>query len=139
MSCEIKVNVKLDPQFINMLTEDIKKAAKQTIEDARDDLVQSQTVPRDSNATMQNDTFTILNEDESNISATLVFGVPYARYQYFGLIRHGKKPNYKYYGNINYQKGYNPYARSHWLEPYADGVFLTEHFNKNLKEVREGG
>ncbi len=139
MSCQVKVNVKLDPQFKSMLREQIKEAAMLTIGDARNDLVQSQTVPRDSNATMQNDAFTMVNEDGPNISATLVFGVPYARYQYFGLIRHGKKPNYEYYGNIKYQKGYNPYARSHWLEPYKDGVFLTEHFKENLKKVREGG
>ena len=28
MSCQVKVNVKLDPQFKSMLFEDIKKAAK---------------------------------------------------------------------------------------------------------------
>lgn len=139
MSCQVKVNVKLDPQFKSMLFEDIKKAAMLTIEEARDDVDQSQTVPRDSNATMQNDAFTFSISSPPNVTATLVYGVPYARYQYFGLIRHGKKPNYEYYGNIKYQKGYNPHARSHWLEPYADGVYLKEHFIENLKKVREGG
>ena len=130
MSCQVKVNVKLDPQFINMLTEDIKKAAMLTIEEARDDIVQSQTVPFDE-GTLQNDAYTFWISSPPNITATLVYGVPYARYQYFGQTKDGKP--------LNYQKGNNPYARSHWLEPYADGIFLTEHFKKNLKKVREGG
>lgn len=130
MSCTVKVNVKLDPQFINMLTEDIKNAAMMTIEEARDDINQSQMVPRDEGH-LQDDAHTYWISSPPNIIATLVYGVPYARYQYFGLTRDGKP--------LNYQTVNNPYARSHWLEPYRDGVFLTEHFNKNLKKVREGG
>lgn len=130
MSCQAKVNIKLDPQFKSMLFEDIKKAAMLTIEEARDDIVQSQTVPRDEGH-LQDDAFTYWIASPPNITATLVFGVPYARYQYFGKTRKGNA--------LNYQKVNNPYARSHWLEPYADGVFLKEHFAENLKKVREGG
>ncbi len=130
MSCQVRVNVKLDPQFINMLTEDIKKAGMLTIEEARDDIVQSQTVPFDEGH-LQDDAYTFWISSLPNITFTLVYGVPWARYQYFGLTRDGKP--------LNYQTVNNPYARSHWLEPYADGVFLTEHFKENLKKVREGG
>lgn len=130
MSCQVKVNVKLDPQFKNMLFEDIKKAAMLTIEDARNDIVQSQTVPFDEGH-LQDDAYTFWISSPPNITATLVYGVPYARYQYFGQTRDGKP--------LNYQKVDNPYARSHWLEPYADGVYLKEHFIENLKKVREGG
>lgn len=130
MSCEVKVNVKLDPQFINMLTEDIKKAAMLTMADAKDDVTNSQTVPFD-NGPLQNDAFVVNIPDAYFIKVCLVYGEPYARYQFFGMTRDGKP--------LNYQKVNNPYARSHWLEPYMDGVFLTEHFNNNLKKVREGG
>lgn len=130
MSCHVKVNVKLDPQFKSMLFEDIKKAAMLTIEEARDDITQSQTVPRDEGH-LQDDAFTFSISSPPNVIATLVYGVPYARYQYFGKTRKGNP--------LKYQTVNNPYARSHWLEPYADGVFLTEHFKENLKKVREGG
>lgn len=130
MSCEVKVKIKLDPQFTNMLAEDIKKAAMLTIEEARDDITQSQTVPRDEGH-MEDDAYTFWISSPPNITATLVYPAKYARYPYFGMTRDGKK--------MNYQTANNPYARSHWLEPYRDGVFLTEHFKKNLKKVREGG
>ena len=41
MSCQVKVNIKLDPQFKSMLFEDIKKAAMLTIEDAREKITKS--------------------------------------------------------------------------------------------------
>ena len=66
MSCEVKVNVKLDPQFINMLTENIKKAAMLTIEEARDDIVQSQTVPFDEGH-LQDDAYTFWISSPPNI------------------------------------------------------------------------
>lgn len=130
MSCQVKVNVKLDPQFKSMLFEDIKKAAMLTIEEARDDITQSQTVPRDEGH-LQDDAFTFSISSPPNVIATLVYGVPYARYQYFGKTRKGNP--------LKYQTVNNPYARSHWLETYADGVYLKEHFIENLKKVREGG
>lgn len=130
MSCTVKVNVKLDKAFINQLTEDIKKAALLTIEDAKDEITQSQTVPKDEGH-LQDDAFTFLISAPPEITATLVYGLPYARYQYFGISRNGAP--------LNYQTVNNPYARSHWLEPYSDGVYLKEHFTENLKRIREGG
>lgn len=142
MSAEnnIKVNIKLNPQFINMLSESIYKAASLTMADLKDDLVNSQTMPFD-NGALQGDTFdkvsgkkgneTFVIDDGDRVRAAIINDVPYARYQYFGQTEDGLP--------FDYQTVMNPNANSHWLEPYRDGVFLTEHFNKNLKKVREGG
>lgn len=130
MSCNVKVDVKLNPEFINALTEDIKKAAMLTMEELKDDISASQTVPFDS-GNLQNDAFTFTVSEPPKITSVLLYGEPYARYQYYGKTKDDKP--------LNYQTVNNPYARSHWLEPYADGVYLKEHFTENLRRIRGNG
>ena len=127
---KVKVNVQLDPQFARALAGDLNRAMSLTMEDLKGDLVAPHTMPFDT-GDMQNDTFSAVRQDAKTVAGMLVTDKPYARYQYFGISRSGKK--------LNYQTVHNPYARSHWLEPYLDGVFLTERFNENLKTVRGGG
>lgn len=127
---KVKVNVQIHPQFARALADDLNRAMHLTVEDLKDDLVQSHTMPFDT-GDMQNDTFSTVRQDAKTVTGLLVTDKPYARYQYFGISRSGKP--------LQYQTVHNPYARSHWLEPYLDGVFLTERFNENLKSVRGGG
>lgn len=127
---KVKVNVQFDPQFARSLAGDLNRAMSLTMEDLKGDLVASHTMPFDT-GDMQNDTFSTVRQDAKTVTGLLVTDKPYARNQYFGISRNGKK--------LNYQTVHNPYARSHWLEPYLDGVFLTERFNENLKSVRGGG
>lgn len=127
----MKVNVKINfnPQFVNALALDLNKAMNLTMQGTRDNLVTSQTMPFDG-GDMQNDMFTTVVQYAQYIAGYLVADKIYARYQFYGISRKGNP--------LNYQTVNNPYARSHWLEPYLDGVFLTEMFNANLKKVREG-
>lgn len=127
---KVKVNVQFDPQFARALAGDLNRAMSLTMEDLKGDLVALHTMPFDT-GDMQNDTFSAVRQDAKTVTGLLVTDKPYARYQYFGISRSGKK--------LNYQTVHNPYARSHWLEPYLDGVYLTERFNENLKSVRGGG
>lgn len=127
---KVKVNVQLNPQFARALAGDLNRAMSLTMEDMKADLVASHTMPFFT-GDLQNDTFSAVRQDAQTVTGLLITDKPYARYQYFGISRSGKK--------LNYQTVHNPYARSHWLEPYFDGVFLTERFNENLKTVRGGG
>ena len=127
---KVKVNVQIHPQFARALADDLNRAMHLTVEDLKDDLVQSHTMPFDT-GDMQNDTFSTVRQDAKTVTGLLVTDKPYARYQNVGISRSGKP--------LQYQTVHNPYARSHWLEPYLDGVFLTERFNENLKSVRGGG
>lgn len=126
---KVHVNIKLNPAFSKAMAQDLYDAMGLTMENTKDNLVTSQTVPFDG-GDMQNDMFTDVLQDAQRIAGYLVADKIYARYQFYGISRSGKP--------LNYQTVNNPYARSHWLEPYLDGVFLTEAFHENLKKVREG-
>lgn len=126
---KVNVSIHLNPQFVNSLALDLSKAMQLTMEDTKDNLVTSQTMPFDS-GDMQNDMFTTVLQDAQYIAGYLIADKIYARYQFYGISRKGNP--------LNYQTVNNPYARSHWLEPYLDGAFLTETFGANLKSVREG-
>ncbi len=138
---KVSVTIKLNREFSKAMARDLQMAMGLTLEELKDDLVTSQTMPND-NGALQGDTFDKKSgkkgnqyftiSDGTEVVGVLTNDLPYARYLYYGLIRHGKE----YHGQINFQTVNNPYARSHWLEPYLDGVFLTETFNANLKKVR---
>ncbi len=144
---KVSVTIKLNPEFSKAMARDLQMAMGLTLGELKDDLVTSQTMPND-NGALQGDTFDKKSgkkgnqyftiSDGTEVVGVLTNDLPYARYLYYGLIRHGKEAPYQYHGQINFQTVNNPYARSYWLEPYLDGVFLTEAFNANLKNVREG-
>lgn len=126
---KVRVNVRLNPQFSKCLAIDLNRSMNLTMEDLKDDLIQSHTMPFD-NGDMQDDTFYTVRQDAKVIKGILITDKPYARYQFFGISRSGKP--------LNYQTVHNPYARSHWLEPYSDGVFLEKRFNDNLSSKGGG-
>lgn len=124
-NCVKRVKIKINSATVNALSEDIKKAAHDTMEILKDEVVNSRTMPFD-NGTMQNtETNTVLLVNDK-IHSYLVTNVPYARYQYYGRTKDGKE--------LNYQKANNLNARSHWLEPYIDGEFIKSTFAKRLAE-----
>lgn len=63
------------------------------------------------------------------------------------VIQYGEKYGFQHHIPLVFIKNYsaqvlktvhNPYARSHWLEPYSDGVFLEKRFNDNLSSKGGG-
>lgn len=128
---KVDVRININPEFARSFSEDLKKAMAMTMEDLNEDLVKSQTMPKDHLAHLEGENAYFTISDGDNVVGVLWNDLPYSRYQYNGISRNGHL--------LNYQTGYNPYARSHWLEPYADGVYLQERFNENLKTVRGGG
>lgn len=136
----MRATFRIKPDLENTLTEQIVKAMGRTMEFIKDDLVNSQTMPFNDGA-LQGDTFDKKSGKRGNEHFTIhydntVIGilsndVPYSRYQYYGITKDGKP--------FNYQTANNPYARSHWLEPFLSGKELGKRFAENLKDVREGG
>lgn len=129
MMAKVKGKVILNPIALQNIRQQLRDAAWLTMENVRDDLISSQTMPFDTGTMQNSETFVVIAFGDNDIRAILVHGGPYARYQYYGISVKGNP--------LNYQTVNNPYARSHWLKPYIDGVFLTEAFNKNLKRIRE--
>lgn len=142
----MKLSFKLDPSFSKNLAADLKRAMELTMEEIKDNLVTSQTMPyrdgimngADIGGTLQGGNAVSVYDGEK-IIGYLSNEVEYARYLYYGKIRHGTEEPYDYHGQINFNRGKNPYARDHWLEPYEDITYLNERFAENLKKVREGG
>lgn len=137
------VKIKLNQAAINALSENIKKAAQDTMEALKDEIVNSRTMPfntgtmqnGDTASSERNGTYPVTLQRDNKIQCYLVTNTPYARYQYFGMAK-DKDGNYSI--PINYQTGKNQYARSHWLEPYLDGEFLKETFDYFLSERLKG-
>ena len=127
---KVKGKVVLNPIALQNIRQQLRDAAWLTMENVRDDLITSQTMPFDTGTMQNSETFVVIAfGDNNDIRAILVHGSPYARYQYYGISVKGNP--------LNYQTVNNPYARSHWLNPYLDGAFLTEAFSENLKKIRE--
>lgn len=134
MNISVKINI--PPGFEDALEAELEEAMRLTMEDFRDDVITSQTMPKDGSPTgLQSETHYEIGKSKEFISGYLITDTPYARYQYHGMTEpKDGKPSRPF----NYQTGYNPYARSKWLEPYVDGKFLQERFTENLREVRKG-
>lgn len=123
----VHLQIKINPNAVQAISKMLTTAAVKTMEDLKDDLITSQTMPFDV-GTMQNaDTFCTVRKEGDSIRGALVTGSPYARYQYYGISRKGNA--------LNYQTVNNPNAGAHWLNPYLDGAFLKEAFKRNIKEA----
>lgn len=130
-----KVRIQLHKGTINSVVGALRNAAYRTMMDVQDDLVTSQRMPFDIGTMQNEETFVVMGYGKE-IRATLMHGTPYARYQYYGLIRHGngKDTPYTYYGDIQFNQAKNPNAQKKWLKPYLDGVFIEQAFANNLKK-----
>lgn len=127
------VKIKIDPNFNKALEAELEETMRLTMDDLRDDLVKSQTMPKD-NGEMEKDTFTVVEKGPNLIVGYLITDEPYARNQYFGITKPtDDKPSRPF----NYQTVNNPFARSEWLEPYLNGEWLNERFKENLRSVRK--
>lgn len=133
------VNIKIDPQFQKVMLQNLQKAMKLTLEETKDHLTTSKTMPRRM-GTLEAENFYFTITDGTSVVGVLSNTVPYSRYLYYGRIRHGngKDTPYTYYGDIQFNQAQNPMAKKEWLKPYLDGVFLTERFSDNLKKVMDG-
>lgn len=119
--------VKLNMAAIRKLQEAQKKALAKAAEAVHTDVVQSQTMPRDTGALQNESTFVdTLNVGYGNVS--IVSSTPYARRLY-------------YHPEYHFQKTENPKAGGKWFAPYLKGGqkqdFAQEAFEKAMK--REGG
>lgn len=132
---KISVEIKIDPKFEKLLEAELEEAMRLTMEDFKREVVGSQTIPKDGKAVgLTSETHYKIITTPKFISGYLITDTPYARYQYHGMTEpKDGKPSRPF----NYQTGYNPYARSHWLEPYADGEWLNNRYNENLRSVRK--
>ncbi len=100
----MKVTVKIDNAAIKRISNAVKAAAVDTMEQLYTDLVNSKTMPFDSGDMQNNQTFV----DTTESGAVLITGSPQARRLY-------------YHPEYNFQRGKNPNAGAYWLEPYISG------------------
>lgn len=132
MNVSVKIN--RSHRFEKALEAELEEAMRLTMEDFRDDVITSQTMPND-NGDLQEDTSTTVERDKNGVTGYLISDKPYARKQYYGMTEPTEdKPSRPF----NYQTVNNPNACSEWLEEYRDGKFLQERFTENLREVRKG-
>lgn len=133
---KITAKVNIPKGFEKALEAQLEEAMKLTMEDFRDDVITSQILPKDGKAVgLTTETHSEVKKSPEFIYGYLITDTPYARYQYHGMTEpKDGKPSRPF----NYQTGYNPFARSHWLDEYRDGKFLQERFTENLREVRKG-
>ena len=59
---KVRVNVRLNPQFSKCLAIDLNRSMNLTMEDLKDDIIQSHTMPFD-NGDMLDDTFYTVRQD----------------------------------------------------------------------------
>ena len=124
----MKVQIKLDHNAIRKIENAAHKAAVETMELLRKDLLDSETMPFAGGDMQNNQTFVAVEgEDTVNgediYSVSLITGSPQARRLYY-------HPEYQF------QQGHNDNAGALWLEPYISGNkknFIKDEFEKNLK------
>lgn len=102
----IKFQLKTNSAKIDKIERAKKKALKMTMEELRNDVVQSQVMPFDT-GTMQNES-TYVTGSKDGTTAKLITRAPYAARLY-------------YHPEYNFQKTNNPNAKGQWLEDYISG------------------
>lgn len=117
--------VKLNMAAIRKLQEAQKKALAMAAEAVHTDVVQSQTMPRDTGALQNESTFVdIANVIHGN--ASIISSTPYARRLY-------------YHPEYHFQKTENTKAGGKWFNPYLKGGqkqdFAQKAFEKAMKRV----
>lgn len=120
----VRTTIKLNLPVIRRLDEAAKKALVQTAEAIHTDLVQSETMPRDTGR-LQNESTFVAYENVDTGEVELVSATPYARRLYF-------HPEY------NFQTTENPNAQGKWLETYVDGEkrdFAEKVFARHYKRL----
>lgn len=112
----MKIEIKLNTGAIQRLEAAAKAAAVDAMEQLHTDLVSSQTMPFDTGDMQNNQTFV----DTTESGAVLITGSPQARRLY-------------YHPEFNFQRGKNPNAGAHWLDPYISGSkkdFIREKYTE---------
>ncbi len=118
------VEIRLDPQKLQALEEAVVKAAEKTIDALHDAVVTAQVMPFDTGDMQDNMTFTEVQTQDGEFTASIITGSPQARRLY-------------YHPEYNFQTGKNPNAGAHWLEPWLSGDqkdFVEQTFAENLKK-----
>ncbi len=117
--------IKLNMAAVRKLQEAQKKALAMAAEAVHTDVVQSQTMPRDTGA-LQNESTFVDNNFNALGKAYIVSSTPYARRLY-------------YHPEYHFQKAENPKAGGKWFNPYLKGGkkqdFAQKAFEKAMKKV----
>lgn len=112
----INTKIKLNTGLLKELDKQKAIALSQTAEALKTEVQQAGVMPRDS-GTLQNNATFVDDSQAENGKVSLVSNTPYARRLYF-------HPEY------NFNRANNPSAGGMWLEPWEDGVFVTDAFVK---------
>lgn len=155
----MKVEIKLDYNAIRKIEQAAKASAADTLEVLYKDLVDSQTMPFDTGDMQNNQTFV----ESTDTGAVLITGSPQARRLYYHpelmvdshtgtgpfpiKDKSGNLKGFRYRKGahlvpdpkgrmLNFQKGKNANAGTHWLEPYISGdkkEFVQAEFTEIFK------
>lgn len=117
----MKVQTKLNHKNINAICKDMNIVLVETADATKSDLIESQTMPFDTGAMQNRQTYV----DKSNSSkgiVSIVSDTPYARKLY-------------YHPEYNFRTDRNPDAGGLWFQPYIDGdkkAFCRNTFKRIL-------
>ena len=118
------IEITLDARAIHELDGAILRAAEQTMEALRGEVVTAQVMPNNTGTMQDTNTFTDTYQDGNKFISSLVTGGPQARRLY-------------YHPEYNFQRVNNPNAGGEWLEPWIEGDqrdFVPDTFATRLKE-----
>ena len=100
---------KLYPGAVAKINKAVQTSLRKTADVVLDDLIQSQTMPMDEEANLQNKSTFVDDSQAARGVVSIVSDTLYARRLYF-------HPEY------HYNTEYNPKAGGAWLEPYLTGT-----------------
>lgn len=104
----IGIKIDLNSTAIAKLEKAIFPAADRAMEAVKTDVITAQVMPFDTGDMQNNQTFTVTETGDGEVTARLVTGSPQARRFY-------------YHPEYNFQTVNNPNAGGEWLEPWIDG------------------
>ena len=118
----MKIKAKVYPDHLKYMQQICNEALVETADALKSDLVQSQTMPKDTGQLQDRSTF-IDDSKKSQGKVSVVSDTPYARRLY-------------YHPEYNFRTDRNPNAGGMWFQPYIDGKkkdFAKKAFARLLK------